>query len=146
MRLRFALMILCAAFLVFGTACAGSGGSGTISGTVTVNGQKLKRGLVTFLPENTKKGVFNAAIIEGKYEVSGVPVGLAKVVIIPALDPPGTGENPPEGNDGMVRPAVAPKHDDFATTVPAKYQDAATSSLELTVKSGQNDYDVNLTP
>jgi hypothetical protein len=112
---------------------------------VTANGKKLKRGLITFLPENTKRGIFNAAIVDGKYEVSGVPIGFAKVVIIPGMDPPGTGGNPPDGNDRA--PATAPsKKEDFATSVPARYHDAATSGLELTVKPGQNDYDVNLTP
>jgi hypothetical protein len=145
MHLRRALVVLCAGCLIFGTGCTGSGGSGTITGTVTVDGKKLKRGLVTFMPENTGKGVFNAAIVDGKYEVSGVPTGLAKVVIIPGLDRPGTGSNPPEGNDGA--PATTPpKKEDLATSVPTKYQDAATSGLELTVKSGRNDYDVNLTP
>ena len=145
MRLRCGSLVVCAAYMVFGTGCTGSGSSGMITGTVTVNGQKLKRGLVTFMPEDTKKGVFNATIIEGKYEVSGVPTGLAKVVIIPGLDPPGTAGNPPEGND-QAPPAKPSKKEDLATSVPAKYHDAATSGLELTVKSGRNDYDVNLTP
>jgi hypothetical protein len=145
MRLQYAAVVVYAAFLIIGTGCTSSSGSGTISGIVTVNGQKLKRGLVTFLPENSKKGVFNAAIIEGKYEISSVPTGLAKVVIIPGLDPPGTGENPADGNDKAPPPSGS-KKDSFTTSVPAKYHDAATSGLELTVKSGRNEYDMNLTP
>jgi hypothetical protein len=145
MRLHCAAGIVCAAVIFSVTGCSGSGGSGTISGTVTVDGQKLKRGLITFMPENTKKGVFNAAIVEGKFEISGVPTGLAKVVVMPGMDPPGSGDNPADGND-RARPNTTPKMETLATSVPVKYQSAATSGLELTVKSGPNPYDLNLTP
>jgi hypothetical protein len=144
MRWQFAPLVGCAVFLLFETGCTNSGSSGIITGTVSVDGKKLKRGLVTFMPENAKRGIFNAAIIEGKYEISGVPTGLAKIVIIPGMEPPATGDNP-DGNDG-ARPAAATKQEDLATSVPAKYHDAATSGLELTVKPGRNDYDLNLTP
>lgn len=64
-------------------ALAGCGGAttGTVSGEVTLDDQPLKEGLIRFVPADGKTAGPDAPITDGKFSVSGVPVGEVKVEI-----------------------------------------------------------------
>jgi hypothetical protein len=64
-------------------ACCGCGGStgGTVSGNVTLNGQPLAKGLITFSGEGAGTGTGGGSIVAGKYEVKDLPPGKYHVQI-----------------------------------------------------------------
>src|SRR5262245_2998889 len=120
---------------------------GTVSGTVKVNGQPLPKGLITFLSEVGNKDPYSAQIIDGKYQTSPIPAGPAKVMIIPGLESAAPSEPPKEGQGNDLMPTVQPgRVKKPGLVVPDKYQNAETSGLSLTVKSGENTFDVDMKP
>lgn len=145
--LRSLLFLALASVSAAGCGGVGGGPTGTVSGKVmTSDGKPLAKGLITFLSEVGNKDVFNAAIVNGKYLTSEMPAGSAKVVITPDLGKSGgQGVSPnKEGNDLAPRPNPADGNKQIE--VPAKYQNADTSGLQFTVQSGENTFDVKLTP
>jgi hypothetical protein len=108
--------------------CSVGGGTGEVSGSVTVDGQAVSEGMVTFLDAENKP--HNGSIKDGKYKVNDVPSGKSKVFISPPIPIAlGPGPAPP-----------APK----GPAVPNKYRDPKTSGLEFEVKSGGNQIDIPL--
>lgn len=132
----FALVVAAAAL---SASCTG-GGTGTVKGKITVNGQPLPRGLITFESEVGNRDAFAAAIVDGEYETGPIPAGPCKVTVIHSdfAQP-----SAPEGND--LIPTRTAK-DQPGLTVPDKYHQADTSGLTFTVKPGENTYDQDLTP
>src|SRR5262245_18457053 len=132
--LRVCARLVPGAVLTLALFCLGCGGTGVVSGKVTVNGVALPKELITFLSEVGNKDVYNAAIADGVYRTAEIPCGPAKVIIIPAL-----GEGPPPEAKGIdLRPPVRPVRGKANVQVPAKYQSADTSGLQLTIKPGEN--------
>lgn len=96
------------AAVVASMAFAGCGEKGPVlypvSGTVTVDGQPLDKGGVSFQPDESKGnklGLFPAGMTDpsGKYELmtaskQGAPAGHYKIVVIPYTPPPFGGEVP----------------------------------------------------
>jgi hypothetical protein len=129
--------------LLGGVGCGGRA-KGTVSGKITVNGKPLSRGLITFLSQVGTKDPHNAAIINGEYKTDPIPVGPAKILVVPALRTPS--EQPPEeakGGDRLPRSRPTAK---TADAVPEKYQSGNTSPLEMTIKPGENDFSKDLAP
>jgi hypothetical protein len=147
------------------------GGKGKVSGTVTVDGQPLPAGTITFYP--SKGTAVPGNISDGQYSVSGVPSGTAKITVETASIkkqadsmqsstsnmqmsmgqmPPGA-QMPPEAKarldeekkraDDSVRQAkeLRAKY----RPIPDKYAQPDTSGLTVEVKSGTNTHDVPLT-
>ncbi len=105
----------------------GCGGEavGTISGTVTFEGQPLPEGLVSFV---TDKGqVVTGRVHEGAYVVKGVPVGPAKVTVRQIEDP--FARRPPSSQ---------------VNEIPLRYRSADDSGLTHTVVSGSQTRDLEL--
>jgi hypothetical protein len=138
------LAALAAAVLFF--AGCGSGGTGVVSGKVTVNGKPLKKGLITFSSEVGNRDAFNAAVIDGAYKTGEVPCGPAKVTVYPAQV--GAQEMTEEAKGGGDRVPVGARKAGraLAPEVPSKYGNADTSGLSFTVKRGDNEYSVELAP
>lgn len=63
---------------VFG--CAGDSSVGTVSGTVTLDAQPLKTGIIRFVPADGRTTTTDASITDGRYEVK-TPPGEKKVYI-----------------------------------------------------------------
>ncbi len=114
--------------------------AGSVTGVVTVAGQPVASGQVSFL---TKTGMVYTANIGagGSYKLGNVPPGEMVVLVFGA---------PPRmmvfaGQTGAAKkfsaapppPAAAAN----APTVPAKYRDVSTSDLRFTVAPGSNTYD-----
>ena len=140
---RVAPAALCAIGILFAAGCGAA--TGKVSGTVTIKGAKIKRGLITFMPEAGAKDVYNAAIIDSKYETGEIPAGSAKIMITPGQDKPAPVAQQTEGVD-TVAPPKASGPSTAALEVPEKYQNADTTPLKFTIKGGANQFDADLVP
>jgi hypothetical protein len=78
-RVGFCLLVL---FVGLTAGCGG--GSATVSGTVTYDGQAVGDGRISFLPADGKGPVVGAAIVKGRYHVTDVLPG-PKVVKVEAV-------------------------------------------------------------
>src|SRR2546423_1656505 len=78
------LVPLAALAAALALAGCGSGGTGVVSGKVTVNGKPLKKGLITFSSEVGNRDPYSARIVYGAYQTGEIPCGPAKVTIYPA--------------------------------------------------------------
>jgi len=127
--------------LILSLACclvAGCGGSGNVSGTVTLNGEMVDGGVITFHPADqpnaADKG--NARIAGGKYSITSpdlVPGNyLVKIIW---LKPTGKKVDAP-GDPGV-------KMDQTQQVVPKQYNSESTLTREL--KSGSNTLNFELT-
>jgi len=122
---------------------AGCGAStGNVSGTVTLNGNPVNHAVVSFVSPD---GAIQSAITDasGKYTLEGVKAGPNQVTV---RTDEGGEETRTVKKLGGPKQAVAAAAAAGRTLVPAKYAETTTSGLTLTVKSGQNTYDIPLTP
>jgi len=139
---RFLVGVLIAALTLSGLSLTGCGRQGDvlgkIHGKVTFQGKALCEGQIKF--KNPQKGIYMTANLgpDGSYAVemaqgSGLPLGTYLVSIGPPhyLIPPGRGVDPPP------TPKTFPN-------IPKKYRRGETSGLTVTVKEGDNRFDVDL--
>lgn len=122
-------------FVVLAAGVMGCGdGSGTVSGTVAYKGAPLNSGSISFNAENgqSASGAIDA---DGKYMVTKVPLGPNKIVI---RTPPPI----PEKQVGKVpgSDANTPK----PVQIPAEYGNLSSTTLTYTVKSGSQEYPIEL--
>lgn len=154
---------LCAA-----TGCGG--GKGKISGKVTLDGQPLQAGRISFVP--SKGTGATTEIKNGEYSVEQIPPGEVKVTVDTkwvqdrihelneALKSMGKGQRqPPAGKElpEGARKQMAEEQERIAKMqqevkdlesgykpIPEKYSKAESSGLSLNVKSGSQTFDVPL--
>lgn len=122
-----------AAGLGFVLGC-GSASTGTVTGTVTLDGAPVKAGMIVFIAAD---GIPRHGDIQpdGSYRVDNVPVGDAIVVINPPpVEDPNRHMRIKEQKDA---PPVTPPAPPF----PTKYWDMSTSDLRCPVKAGNNVYE-----
>lgn len=104
-----------------------------VSGTVTLDGEHLTAGKVTFFPAKYPgQNVGGHIQPDGRFAIPSVPGGPARVVIQPL--PP----NPRAGGRRVARnaPDLAP--------VPVRYTDPETSELTVTIAGGSQRVDLEL--
>jgi hypothetical protein len=109
----------------------------TVTGFVTLDGSSVPEGTVSFLMED---GTVHSAIIlpNGAYQAEMVPLGRAKVTIIPKA---AAGLSDEDIKNQKAPPkAEAPK-----VVVPSRYASADTSGLSCEVKGKETKYDIPLT-
>ena len=130
-----------------------SGPTGTVSGTVTLNGEPVPSGCsVAFVSDDghAASGTVGAG---GKYELSvagegnNVPAATYKVMI----SPPSAGEVSDADYDEMMEEESAgaggeaeAKTQSEKEVIPAKYQSTGTSELSFEVKAGSNTIPISL--
>jgi hypothetical protein len=119
----------------------GGGGSGTVSGKVTLSGKPVERGTITFLSEAGNKDAFSAAIQDGQYRTGEMPAGPAKIYLTPLMEMPAKG-----AAGGDVRPPPKVVKGEVKSGFPDKYTNHESSGLSLDVKRGENTFDVNMIP
>ena len=139
-------LVLAAALLSL-LAATGCRRGASVSGKVTFKGQPVP-GAISFYGPG---GRVDSGRIdeEGKYTVAKAPIGDVKVTVAPAeLRPakegadkgkkvpehPGSGKAPPPPKAGK------------SVDIPSKYKDPEKSGLTYTLKSGQNQIDIDLKP
>jgi hypothetical protein len=142
-RFRWSTLLnLFVCWLVLGVGLAGCGSGevrGRVVGNVTFQGKAVTEGIVTF--SNDDKGVHMTTKLrpDGSYEImtakgAGLTLGTYRISVSPP--PP---ELAPMGS--TAPPAMKPY-----PNIPKKYRDAGTSGLTLTVKQGENRFDIAMAP
>jgi hypothetical protein len=107
--------------------------TGTVIGSVTVDGAPAKNGSIAFFPMDGKASTAGAEIVDGQYTAE-VAFGQSKVEIrVPKV----------VGERKLYDAPNSPMKSVLAETLPAKYNDA--SELTLDVQPGENRKDFALT-
>lgn len=123
--------------------CGDTRPNGTISGTVTLNGQP-HGALVTFVnEEGTASAVSDSAT--GQYTLQSgegkrFPAGEYRVSVTPAYDWELSEEEDEALREGRADAAAARP----TTSIPEKYHRTSTSGLQYTVQQGKNTIDIEL--
>ncbi len=136
---RNALLAAIAAFLFLVTGCDQSS---TISGRVTYDGQPVKKGCITFLPDGGAGPSCGAPIAEGRYQAKCQPGKMiVQIVGVKAI-------NYSRNSEDRARLAkeAAQRGDttgiiDRADTIPA---DAEGNNAKIEIKSGNQTMDFDL--
>lgn len=130
MRSRTLSLTYTAAFLI---ACGGCGsGDGLprepISGKVTLDGQPLADGMITFLPEGGGEPVVSSLVKDGAFDLSraGGPVPGSHRVTIWAKKPTGKKIADPDDRENLI--------DEMRDVIPKRYN--LESGLKAEVKAG----------
>jgi hypothetical protein len=124
-----------AACLVLSTIGCGGGQEATVRGTVTLDGQPLARGSVTFLPVENGTGASASINADGSFEartsdMDGMKAGDYLITVRASAEP---APNPQGG------PPIPGK-----LLTPAKYGRSETSGLKATINRGANDLNLEL--
>jgi hypothetical protein len=130
MLLRRALASLSVLTLLTLVLGCGKGFDATVTGKVTVDGQPLTKGDVTFAPQGSGRVAYGAIDATGNYVIKT-----------------GEGEGVPPGEYGVTIVATGVAKDSFTPPpllTPQKYSDVKTSGLTASVKPGKNTFDYHL--
>ena len=136
-RFQFLQLTLCI-LLLLSVGCGGDSNIGKVEGVVSLDGEPLKRALVCFYPTDGRASA-GQTDEEGHYElqyirnVKGAVVGPHKVTISTYID---REDDPPASEfRGKGR----------EETMPPRYLDRRKTELSVTIESGSNTVDFELT-
>jgi hypothetical protein len=129
-----ALLVL----LIAGSAGCGGGYDATVAGAVSLDGNPLHRGTVSFAPQSAGSAAFGVIKGDGTYSLKtgrgeGLPPG-AYVATVAADEAPAVSQS----KDGGPPPPGKPITPDW-------YRNPATSGLTFEVEPGENTIDLKLT-
>lgn len=132
--------------------CGGADGlnrGGELTGKVTIDDKPLLGGRVEITSEDGKNAVSAQLRPDGTYTLKEPPLGSCKITVTTSylkgmVPPPRAGKtgNKEGASGGMVYP------DDVGFTyvpIPAKYESASTTDLQVTVAKGNQSHDIKLT-
>jgi hypothetical protein len=121
--------------------CGASKPGGTVNGKVSYKGESVGAGMVTFFG-STADQVASASIAkDGTYTASGVPLGQVRVTVSTPSPGP-TAEQ--VAKNGFLKRKNVKASGEKTVSLPAKFANAATSQLTLTVSEGSQPYDIEL--
>jgi len=131
--LRFSLFSLLSSLLVLLSGCGGPHAA-TVSGTVTLDGDALQRGTVTFHPAGEGPLAYGTIDEKGNYTLrtgreTGLAAGEYVVTVVASEPPPSTGFDETPGK----------------LLTPERYGKLETTDLRFTVNRGANRIDLPLT-
>ena len=122
---RILFSIVCCAAIAGIAGCSSDSTTGTVEGTVTLDGAPLKAGLIRFVPADGRTATADALITDGKFTAQ-VPLGEKQVSIIaPKV----------VGKRKMYETPDSPTVDIMEELLPARYN--AQTELTLTVTEGE---------
>jgi hypothetical protein len=111
---------------------------GRVTGRVIYQGRPVPKGIVIFVHQQ-RKGIMLTADLraDGTFEVEmaggfGLPLGEYQVAVSPPL------------MDHPLGPIAEPPKPESETLIPLRYREPATSPVRLTVGSGDNRCDIDL--
>ena len=136
---RLVLPLACA--LLVATGCEQPG---KVSGLVTLDGEPLTTGVITFNPEGGGPTSYGAIGVDGRYELQtggekGLKAGQYVVTIAANAAAPAAALERPEADGPAPGPQVLP------LLTPAKYNDVGQSPLRATIKGGEQTLEFHLT-
>jgi hypothetical protein len=130
---------------------------GSVKGKVTVGGQKVTQGTISFLDANDNSNKGASIQEDGTYSIDNIPSG-TKYVSVQSPEPK-TSEMPkgpggetamgkvkaPEGEQsGMKTAKQIEKMKETWIKIPDDYQDPTKKKLKFEVKPGENTYDIKI--
>ena len=118
---------LCWAIIGFSLGCSADAKQGTVSGTVTLDGQPLKSGTIRFDAADGLAAAADASITDGKYSAKLQPGDKRVAITSPKVI----------GKKKMYDTPDSPVVDVTEELLPKRYN--AQSELTLTVKLGDQD-------
>jgi hypothetical protein len=129
-------LLLTAAALVLLVGC-GPGSTASVSGTVTLNGQPLARGFVSFTPEDGQGGTAGGDVEAGRYRVAGLKPGKYRVQVV------GRPEGPiiQPGSKEAVRTLSEREIQAMMNPLPP---DATGNDRTVEVRAGEQTHDIKL--
>lgn len=115
--------------------------TGTVSGTVTFQGQPVSAGSVTFIHADgpTRSG----SIHEGSYSVANIPTGACTILVV-SLPSPRSIWNP-ETKERMGGDRASSRFR-TATPLPSRYGDPKESDIHYEARAGHQTYNIELKP
>jgi len=130
-----------AGLILVSTGCKPGEPTGEVNGKVTLNGQAVSSGTVSFIPAT---GVPVSASIQpdGTYTVRDVPLGESIITVLDTPAPgtePGKTDKPKAGERAPAKKAEPP-----GGSIPPRYSDMKTSGLRFSVEKGSNSFDIPL--
>ena len=142
--------LLSVAGLAFCDGCgSGAGPTGTVSGTVTFNGQPVPAGTtVAFVSD---KGYTAAGVVEkeGRYQLltgkrdKHIPAASYQATVSPPANEMSEAEYSAMMQASGSKARLAPRPTEMPV-IPPKYFNKATSGLSFTVVKGKNTFDIKL--
>lgn len=126
--------LMMASFVCF--AGCSSRTTGSVSGTISVDGSPLTMGLVTFHSSSAvQPSVVSVGVTEGSYVIQKIAAGPAKIAV-QSIRPSQYGLN----TDGTPMPGPKGSY----IPLPEKLKDPALSGLSFEVKPGDQKYDFDI--
>jgi hypothetical protein len=123
------------AAMLLATAGCGDGSEASVGGVVTLDGQPLNRGTVSFIPESGGAGATAAIGSDGSFEArTGSTIGLQ----------PGDYAITVRAREDSVQPAKGGLPMPGKLITPKKYDSSSTSGLRATINSGKNELQLEL--
>jgi hypothetical protein len=119
--------------------------TGTVSGKVTVGGNPLKGGSVSYVPPNGKGTQSSDIAEDGTYTVRNLPLGKAAIIVetksaAPPAAPGGVHMNMPAGAPNAPGADAGKRY----VPIPDRYSQADTSGLSWEVKNGKQENNIDL--
>lgn len=129
--------------MIISLACAvlvGCGGKpvGTVTGTVTFQGQPIEQGLITFSPAGAEGSAAGGTISNGKYSVTGLALTRYHVMVEATKEPKFTSPGDPANNRTKTAEEIRAQYDPLPLDTTGKEQD-------IDVKAGTQSLDFKLT-
>jgi hypothetical protein len=141
------LLGLFTAWLVVAPGCAKP--VGDVSGKVTVKGQNLEYGTVTYMASDGT-GYQGEIQPDGSYSIKGIPLGAAKIAVT-SIDPEFTNKMKAQVEKMRNQKEKPTLQTDMAKydiskyrKAPEKYGNPESSELQFDVKPGQNKKDIDI--
>lgn len=138
---RLARLPLLAGLAALAAGCGGEP-TGTVSGTVSLDGKPVPAGSVSVLVAGVP---YPSDIKDGRYSAGPMPVGEAVVLV---YDPPGEGVTMQLDKEQLEALRLAkkapPPPKAPPKVVPPQYGDTTRSPLKTTVRSGANEFNIEL--
>jgi hypothetical protein len=124
----------------------GCGNTSEVRGTVKVNGETVNSGNIVFIAEDGHQE--SAVIMDGSYAIPKAPIGKVKITIVSTKPTAGI---PHAGRMAGAPPEIQAKASGTSgpkkfVDVPKKYSDEKTTDLTYEVKSGKQEYNIDLPP
>lgn len=107
---------------------------GDVRGRVTLGGKPVTKGIVIFLDE-TNLPYSGEIQPDGTYSIRKIPAGPVKVYAY---------TRPPSSATLRTKDPAAPAEKPGPDDIPAKYANPETLGLSTTIKSGSNEYNLEL--
>jgi hypothetical protein len=133
---RFVIPALLAPVLFGSLGC--NAGVGTVAGEVRFKGEPLPNGRVTFVCQGGNHPSLTADIVDGHYEIRGVPAGRVDVTVE-------TFNLRSDPVPGGLPPPPVPKGYKYVR-IPDRYVNSAESGLGFDVVRGDQKHDLDLNP